>query len=708
MCDYARVNRVCVCVLRSVGVGLWLERARRLGNILLACEDINMSQWLLAAVDASTSAEVAEYADALRLHAGEVAAAISDVKNLLETLKTVVGVAKMGQRQRIANTLREHHQQWTSSEKSVWSSLVDVSEGVTSADDLTLPIQLDAAEYSSADSAAMHDSVRVALAASASQVDSTGDPTAKKDEGGERALSSEHSGGQNTSREQQTIFRERGNVAFARNDFAAAEKWYERAVAVASAVAASGNRMDVEHALALNNLAACALAKVPPEPRAAMRRIQPLLAEFPTDVKARLRAGRCCIMLGELRAAETHFDLALRAERPSQPSQGFQLRWVPPKDPERGATSGRLFGPDGKPMASDLARQAADGKANAVRLISHGERCRSLAAAGRVDEALYLARSICRSCTHSTVGHVLLVGALEGSGRLWEAQQEAEAAVQDFPDDEPIGLLLARMLARRGKTDDAERHLAVLARAHPGETGRAALALRGLRAALRAKAEGNAAYSVGEWERAAAAYSEGLEADVEGCLKPTLLANRAQARLQGGRVADALVDCNTALALDATSTKLLLRRAACHVALKQPGKARRDYEAVLVLDPECAVAVEFVERARAADRRAAARGEGHGVDASGDDAAKGEEEDDEIDPYAVLGLSASATAEEVKAAFRKLALKTHPDKQADATEDARAKAELAFQELNLAHALLSDPVKRRMYDAGGRVRAIMK
>ena len=66
------------------------------------------------------------------------------------------------------------------------------------------------------------------------------------------------------------------------------------------------------------------------------------------------------------------------------------------------------------------------------------------------------------------------------------------------------------------------------------------------------------------------------------------------------------------------------------------------------------------------------------------------------DPYDVLGVSRGATPDEIKAAFRKLAAKHHPDRnQEDASADER------FKEINAAYQLLSDPQKRAMFDRFG-------
>ena len=58
-----------------------------------------------------------------------------------------------------------------------------------------------------------------------------------------------------------------------------------------------------------------------------------------------------------------------------------------------------------------------------------------------------------------------------------------------------------------------------------------------------------------------------------------------------------------AISLDADNVKLLLRRALCHVALKQPKKAREDYEAVLQIEPTCDVAAAYVDKAEKASTR---------------------------------------------------------------------------------------------------------
>jgi curved DNA-binding protein len=65
------------------------------------------------------------------------------------------------------------------------------------------------------------------------------------------------------------------------------------------------------------------------------------------------------------------------------------------------------------------------------------------------------------------------------------------------------------------------------------------------------------------------------------------------------------------------------------------------------------------------------------------------------DLYAVLGVPKTADEEAIKKAFRKLAMKYHPDKNPGKANEAR------FKEVNQAQEVLSDPKKRALYDEFG-------
>lgn len=66
--------------------------------------------------------------------------------------------------------------------------------------------------------------------------------------------------------------------------------------------------------------------------------------------------------------------------------------------------------------------------------------------------------------------------------------------------------------------------------------------------------------------------------------------------------------------------------------------------------------------------------------------------------YKILRVSKTATVDEIKRAYKKLALKWHPDKNPNNTAEANRK----FREISEAYEVLSDPNKRKMYDQYGK------
>ena len=69
---------------------------------------------------------------------------------------------------------------------------------------------------------------------------------------------------------------------------------------------------------------------------------------------------------------------------------------------------------------------------------------------------------------------------------------------------------------------------------------------------------------------------------------------------------------------------------------------------------------------------------------------------DKRDYYDLLGIAKDADADQIKSAYRKKALKHHPDVNRENPE-----AEEVFKEINEAYGVLSDPEKRAIYDRYG-------
>lgn len=73
------------------------------------------------------------------------------------------------------------------------------------------------------------------------------------------------------------------------------------------------------------------------------------------------------------------------------------------------------------------------------------------------------------------------------------------------------------------------------------------------------------------------------------------------------------------------------------------------------------------------------------------------------DLYSVLGLQHGASIDEVKKAFKKLAVQFHPDKQQGKSDAEKKQAEDKFKEINEAYSTLSDAKKKQEYDQFGSV-----
>ncbi|MBO4570647.1 MAG: DnaJ domain-containing protein [Bacteroidales bacterium] len=70
-----------------------------------------------------------------------------------------------------------------------------------------------------------------------------------------------------------------------------------------------------------------------------------------------------------------------------------------------------------------------------------------------------------------------------------------------------------------------------------------------------------------------------------------------------------------------------------------------------------------------------------------------------VNYYSILGVEKDASAEQIKRAYRALALHWHPDMHVDDTPEAQAEAEYRFKAVNEAYQVLGDPEMRRAYDS---------
>lgn len=192
------------------------------------------------------------------------------------------------------------------------------------------------------------------------------------------------------------------------------------------------------------------------------------------------------------------------------------------------------------------------------------------------------------------------------------------------------------------------------------------------------KEEGNEAFKAGKLNEAHGLYSEALA--IDPCNKFTnakLFFNRATVAAKLKRLEDSIKDCTSALELDEKYLKALLRRAKSNMELEQFEEAVRDYESAQRMDRGNQEVRQCLQQAKIRLKQSKRK-----------------------DYYKILGVERGANDDEIKKAYKKRALATHPDRHASASEAEKKEQENKFKELGEAYDVLSDTKKRSRYDNG--------
>lgn len=246
-------------------------------------------------------------------------------------------------------------------------------------------------------------------------------------------------------------------------------------------------------------------------------------------------------------------------------------------------------------------------------------------------------------------------------------------------------VLRAKCLFDMGNLDDAAKHLRQILGGDPDNKTAMAF-LKVLRSLGKKKTEADGKFRSKQFEEATASYTEALElcpTDSGREYRAKLYFNRASANANLRKHEQVVSDCASAIALDDEYSKAYMRRAASNLVIggkPECESAIRDYEKAseLAKSDEAGQDIEHkLQSARVQLKRASRK-----------------------DFYKIIGVPRDATDAELKKAYRKLALKWHPDRHGKSSEAEKAQAEEKFREVNLAYEVLSDSVKKQRYDDG--------
>ncbi|KGQ10448.1 DnaJ subfamily C member 7 [Beauveria bassiana D1-5] len=255
---------------------------------------------------------------------------------------------------------------------------------------------------------------------------------------------------------------------------------------------------------------------------------------------------------------------------------------------------------------------------------------------------------------------------------LGEAQNIVMSLLRQNSQDPEALVLRGRVLYYQGENEKAMQSFRAAVSCDP-DFKDAIKWLRIVQKLDRMKEEGNVEFKAGRLENAITKYSEALEVDPSNRgINAKLLQNRAQCRIKLKQYDEAIKDADRAFSLDNSYFKARKTKAN---ALGLSGKwedAVKEWKALQQDDPEDRTIPKEVRKAELELKKSQRK-----------------------DYYKIMGLEKDASPDEIKKAYRKMAVKLHPDKN-PGDEEAEAK----FKDMQEAYETLSDPQKRASYDNG--------
>lgn len=233
----------------------------------------------------------------------------------------------------------------------------------------------------------------------------------------------------------------------------------------------------------------------------------------------------------------------------------------------------------------------------------------------------------------------------------------------------------------KGELDRAVDHFKRALRGNP-DHAKSRLRLKTTKRLADAKQQGNDAYKTGKYEDALSLYNEALEIDGENIVCSKLLCNKGLVLGKLGRHSEAVTAFTAALDVDQQYIKALSKRALAYIELEQFQEAINDCEKACDMDPSDRELRRNLEHAKLELKKSKRK-----------------------NYYKILSVAKDADDNTIKKAYRKKAMKYHPDR-IQGGDDVKASAEAKFKDVSEAYTVLSDGEKRRKYEAGQDIEEI--
>eukprot|EP00924_Labyrinthula_sp_SR-Ha-C_P000858 maker-scaffold_7-snap-gene-6.35-mRNA-1 protein AED:0.01 eAED:0.01 QI:125/1/1/1/1/1/3/164/509 len=372
----------------------------------------------------------------------------------------------------------------------------------------------------------------------------------------------------------------------------------------------------------------------------------------PENVKALVRLGKACFKKGLLKEAKSSLRLSLQ------------------KNPTNSAARSEL---------------------NEVEMtMKRLEAARESFAKGDFSRAQALATAGLRRSPESKDFILIKAECLLHNNENHNAFNLTNLLVYDYQSDTELLYVRALALYKMERYDQAIKHLSQGLQNDPDATKLARL-LKKIRKVNRLKEAGNDQFKRGNYTDAIEKYSEALAVDPDNnALNAKLLCNRGLCKAKLGRNEKAVEDFDSCIEKDPQYVKAYLKRSSCLIALggkENLDRANHGYsEAERLLNNTNEPNQNFIREIRQGKRT---------VKIELKKAAR-------KDYYKILGLERreNSTQHEIKKAYRKAALKWHPDRHSTKSDKEQEDAEKQFKDVGEAYLILSDEQKKQKYDAG--------
>ncbi|KAG8370996.1 hypothetical protein BUALT_Bualt13G0041200 [Buddleja alternifolia] len=521
-----------------------------------------------------------------------------------------------------------------------------------------------------------------------------------------------------TAQESCEKWRLRGNQAYAKGDFSTAEDCYSQGV----------------HCISQNETSRCCLRALMlcysnrAATRISLGRLREALEDCmkaaaldPNFHKVQVRAASCYLALGEVENATLHFMKCLQAG----PDVCVDRKLL--VEASEGLEKAKKVAGCMKQAAELLGRRTSDDIDSAVSVISEALMISSSSEKllqMKADALLMLKKyeeliQLCEQILGSVELKFLMSGVVSHSVEFHDSDLKKAPSFRVL-----CWSLIVKSYFYLGRLEEAlvflkklEESMYLVERSESKTVDSMIPLIGTIRKLLHHKAAGNEAYQSGKHAEAVEHYTAAVSCSVESRpFAAICFCNRAAAYRAMGQIVDALADCSLAIALDGNYFKAISRRATLHESIRDYGQAVSDLQKLVSLltkevdkktnQSRTSDKVNSVNELRQARLKLLEMEEASRREIP-------------LNMYLILGVDPSAAASEIKKAYRKAALKYHPDKAGQSlarnenaddviwkeiAEEVHKDADRLFKMIGEAYAVLSDPTKRSRYDLEEEIR----